>query len=366
MDLRGRLERVRQHGWQVLQCALGASLALLLAQQVLGHPQPVFAPIAAVVALGVSYGNRLRRVGEVVVGVALGVLIGDLLVHVAGSGAWQIALVVALGQAVAIFLRAGVLMINQAAIQGVFVTTLVTGPAAGLDRWLDAVTGGAVALALAALAPAAPLRRPLRLASALLAEVADLLWEASAAARAGDAERAREALAHARSTQTRLDALRAAAADGLEVLRVSPFRRRAGHGVRSVAALAEPLDRAVRNVRVLARRLAVTTDRHEPVPPALLDLVDSLAAASLRLGEDLAEVRDPTPAVQALAAVARDSVDVPRSTLSSDVVLAQVRSTTVDLLQVAGLDDHEVALLVPRDMPTLPPTGAGTSRVDDD
>ena len=160
--------------------------------------------------------------------------------------------------------------------------------------------------------------------------------------------------------------LRAAAADGLEVLRVSPFRRRSGDGVLSVAALAEPLDRAVRNVRVLARRLAVTTDRHEPVPPTLLDLVDSLAAASLRLGEDLAAVRDPTPAVQALAAVARASVDVPRSTLSSDVVLAQVRSTTVDLLQVAGLDDHEVALLVPRDMPTLPSTGTDASRVDDD
>ena len=44
-----------------------------VATDVFGHPQAIFAPIAAVVSLGTSYGQRLRRVAEVSVGVAVGV-----------------------------------------------------------------------------------------------------------------------------------------------------------------------------------------------------------------------------------------------------------------------------------------------------
>ena len=51
-----------------------------MAADVLGHQTPFFAPIAAVVSLGTSYGQRLRRVAEVTIGVAVGVLVADLLV----------------------------------------------------------------------------------------------------------------------------------------------------------------------------------------------------------------------------------------------------------------------------------------------
>ena len=46
-------------------------------------------------------------------------------------------------------------------------------------------------------------------------------------------------------------------------------------------------------------------------------------------------------AVDALDAVARASAIVPRSSLPSDVILGQLRSTVVDLFQVAGLDVDE-------------------------
>jgi DNA-binding transcriptional LysR family regulator len=51
-----------------------------------------------VVSLGTTYGQRLRRVAEVTVGVAVGVLIADLLVLALGTGWWQLALVVALAE----------------------------------------------------------------------------------------------------------------------------------------------------------------------------------------------------------------------------------------------------------------------------
>ena len=58
------------------QCAIAAGVAWWLAADVFGHQLPFFAPIAAVVSLGMSYGQRQRRVAEVTVGVALGVLSG--------------------------------------------------------------------------------------------------------------------------------------------------------------------------------------------------------------------------------------------------------------------------------------------------
>ena len=72
-SLRFRVARWESKRWQIGQCALAAGVAWLVAADLLGHPTPFFAPVAAVVALGTSYGQRLRRVAEVTIGVAVGV-----------------------------------------------------------------------------------------------------------------------------------------------------------------------------------------------------------------------------------------------------------------------------------------------------
>ena len=72
--------RLRSKSWHVGQAALAAGAAWFIAAELLGHPNPFFAPIAAVVSLGTSYGQRLRRVAEVTLGVAIGVLIADIVV----------------------------------------------------------------------------------------------------------------------------------------------------------------------------------------------------------------------------------------------------------------------------------------------
>ena len=75
--VRSRVRRVRERGVRILTAAFGAALAWWLARDLLGHPQPFFAPVTVLVTLGLSYGQRLRRVTELVVGVAVGVLVGD-------------------------------------------------------------------------------------------------------------------------------------------------------------------------------------------------------------------------------------------------------------------------------------------------
>jgi uncharacterized membrane protein YgaE (UPF0421/DUF939 family) len=341
--------RLRQRAFLIGQVAVAAAVAWYLAHDVLHHPRPFFAPVAAIVSLGLSYGQRLRRVVEVTVGVAVGVAVADVFVRVAGTGVWQVALVVALSMTVAVLLDGGALIVTQAAVQSVVVTTLLPLPSQGFSRWTDAVIGGAVALVAAAVAPQSPLRRPREEAARVLEDLAAVLHDAADAARAGDLDRAEAALGDARATERALDDLRAAAADGLEIVRSSPFRRRHRAQVQRVAELAEPIDRAVRNGRVLVRRVAAAIRNGEQVPAAYLDLVDDLAEVTGQIADALAEggrTADLRPALEQVALAS--SAAGPSGSMSATVVLAQVRSIVVDLLELSGLDQDEALARVPR------------------
>jgi uncharacterized membrane protein YgaE (UPF0421/DUF939 family) len=68
--LTSRLQRLPANAWPILQAAVAAGLAYFLAAGVLGNEQPFFAPVAAVVTLGLAPGERGRRALEVALGVA--------------------------------------------------------------------------------------------------------------------------------------------------------------------------------------------------------------------------------------------------------------------------------------------------------
>ncbi len=84
ISVRGRVDRVRGKAWHIGQCAIAAALAWFLASSVFHHQAPVFAPIVAVVCLGTTYAQRLRRVAEITVGVAVGLLVADLFLMLVG------------------------------------------------------------------------------------------------------------------------------------------------------------------------------------------------------------------------------------------------------------------------------------------
>ena len=143
------IDRLRVHGWSVVQTAVAASVAYFLAVMAFGHESPFFAPIAAVICLGVTLGQRARRAVELAFGVAVGLMVADLLVLVIGTGAARIGVVVLLAMAAAVFFGGGPLLVNQAAISALLVVVLqppndVFDPA----RFLDALVGGSVALAI--------------------------------------------------------------------------------------------------------------------------------------------------------------------------------------------------------------------------
>lgn len=93
----------------------------MLAQALWDQPYPVFACVAVVVCLGVQNNQRLRRVGELGVGVTIGVLLGTGVVALVGRGPLQITAIVAAAMLIARFLDSGILLVNQAALQASFI-----------------------------------------------------------------------------------------------------------------------------------------------------------------------------------------------------------------------------------------------------
>ena len=135
------LHRLHDHWAHLLQIGVGVLLAWLVAERLLGHTQPFFAPVTAILCLGLTYGQRLRRILEVTVGVAIGVLVGDLIVAALGSGAWQMATVVVLAMGIATLVSSGLLVI-QAGVQSVFIVAFVSDQGVGVARgstpsWAD-------------------------------------------------------------------------------------------------------------------------------------------------------------------------------------------------------------------------------------
>ena len=97
----------------------------------------------------------------------------------------------------------------------------------------------------------------------------------------------------ARSTDELIVELRAAADEGLSVVRSSPFRRRHRGRVRAMAELVEPLDFALRNTRVLVRRVAVACYRRRAHPASYAVLLDDLADAPTRSPTSWARAAPP-------------------------------------------------------------------------
>jgi uncharacterized membrane protein YgaE (UPF0421/DUF939 family) len=338
-SLRARIARLRSKSWQVGQCAIAAGVAWFVAADLIGHTSPFFAPVAAVVSLGTSYGQRLRRVSEVSLGVAIGVFTGDALTHVLGSGGWQIALIVSLAMVSALLLDAGAIFVTQAAVQAIVVSTLVPDPGKAFLRWTDALIGGAVALVAATVVPRAPLRRPRDQVAVVIRKISALLRSSADRIEDGDAELALATLADARRTDALIAELRAAADEGLSVLASSPFRYRHKGGVRQMAELVEPLDFALRSTRVLARRVAVACYRHEPIPPGYALFLRDLAEVTDLMVVELKADRMASAGLEPLLQLAQASAHLERTdVLSAEVVVAQVRSLIADLLAVGGMD----------------------------
>ena len=346
VTVRDRLTRLWTLLPAVLQTALAAAVAWTVAREVVGHRHPFVAPVSAIVALGITYGQRTRRSIEIAVGVAVGVLISDLITLGLGSGPLQIALVIALAMSAAIVLGGSRLVVTQAATSAVLVATVAVPQHVTLARSVDALVGGAVALLVnLVLFPVNPVRLARRAAEPLLAELPAVLRDIAKALEDREHDAAVDALARARTMDELSGRFAEATQTGTEVVALSPIRRRHAAELKRYAVAAEHIEMAVRNVRVLARGCVRAIDLDAHVPPESIAALRDLAAAFTALAPSLDDPQRAERAREhALAAAGRATLGLERTAnLSASVIVGQIRSTATDLLRGLGEGTDQAA-----------------------
>ncbi|MBY8870355.1 FUSC family protein [Micromonospora sp. PLK6-60] len=352
------LRRVRQGWLPVVEATLAATIAWMLATRLVGHPQPFFAPAAALIVLGQARGQRTRRAVEVVLGVAAGVLVADLVVQALGPRTtWTVFTVILLTVTLAVAIGASSVSVVQAAVSALYLV-VVSPPTESLVpfRFVDALIGGAVALAASQLIDA---RRPLAPLVAefrqTFRELGDLLEEIAAALDHDDERAALAALERARRADAAVQRLRDAVLAAGEAVRLNVRRRRHLGRLRSVDASIRQIDYVVRNVRVLARA-GVTLTRHPAaipadLPTAVRGLAEAVRAGGEALAADLTgadtdadrhAARAEEAALTAVRVAGR--LFLPRPTLPLAMIIGQVRATAIDLLRGLATDDDPTVL----------------------
>lgn len=352
---------MRAHAGSVLLAAIAAGIAYVIAGLLVGLDNAIFAPIAAVVATGLTAGQRIRRATEISTGVVLGIVAADLLSRLLGVGVLQLSVAVLIAMTAAVAVRASALLANQAAVAAVVVVALVphmdTGP---WIRLSDALIGGAVAVALNAVVAPDPYRAARVTTTQILDRFAGVLGHLSTAVRDGSLDESESALAE----MTSLDSARSEIDDALDAARerFALNRTRRQHRDESLRAIEGVADRLVIMVatgRALARTSANLV-RHEVEPEqtgyqSYQDVKTCLSAALDELQEAVGAVQkwltgDSEPeSVRELAlkAAVTGSTLAPR-THASVMLNGQIRSATVDLLRITGLSQRDAVAEVER------------------
>ena len=354
------LTRVRTGVLQSFQMTVAGVGAYVIAEQLLGHEGPIFAATAALVSLGFAKGGlRYRRVLEVSLGVTLGIAVGDTLIHVLGTGVWQAAVVLMTSILLARFLDNGTLFTTQMGLQAVLVVLLPPTQDGVFARSTDAVVGGLCALAMAYFVPTDPRRQPREDLRALVEEFSGVLREAGRAVEEHDAVAAWHALVRSRQTQPLVDSVTTGLKASLEIVRVSPLYRGRRDEVEGIGRSIRFLDLAVRNARVLTRRLASVLDHvtlSDQAVASLTDALDDLADAVTTLGSGLAVVA-PGSRESYLRQARNELANVagrlhPRTmgvrTMEGETLVLDMRPMVVDLLEAAGMTHEEAVAQLPR------------------
>jgi uncharacterized membrane protein YgaE (UPF0421/DUF939 family) len=328
------LKRVRGVWFTLMQTSVAAGLAWYITHDVLAHPQPFFAPIAAAVSLSISNVLRAQRAIQMMIGVTLGIGVGTLVQGLLGPGAISIAVAALIALLVAVFIGQGyigqgMMFANQTVVSSILVLALYRS-GVGFERIYDALIGGVLAIVFAVLLfPANPLvvLRSARIGvlgtlHAVLSRTADLAcgrrvpapdWPLPAVDR----------------VHQQLGGLIQARTTARQVVRLAP--RRWGLGDAVVAADRQALHVALLagSVLQLARAVVPAADGcgdrvRQPVPAMLIDL-----AAATQVAES-----DPVAAnAHALAARRHALLLLSDAREKTEVVLADVVQACIDELQ---------------------------------
>jgi uncharacterized membrane protein YgaE (UPF0421/DUF939 family) len=348
MDPRRGFARVQGSSIAILQIVVATTGAFAFAYYVLGHSAPLLAATVCISSLGIVRDARPRRVFETMLGMLLGILVAELLLIVAGSGWWQLALTLGLTLVVARFLSPQASFAIAAAIQGMIVM-VITADAPFL-RLTDGVVGGIAALLVTALIPRTLAREEARDGAAVYRAMDSAMGTLTQALRRGDRLRAERGLEKARGLQSLVDGWATTLDSGIAIARISPFLRRQRSELNRHERMRQSTDLATRNLRVIARRAVYVCDDGRARPLAA-DLLSDLSRATGLIADSLTDISLEPVAREAVRSVASRLDPVlllPDASLGEQNLIAAFRPFAVDLLTATGMPGPEARASVPR------------------
>lgn len=352
--------RVRHGIGPILQTAVATGLSWAICVHVLGHRRPIFAAIVAIVAMGFTAGRRGKAALLLVVGVAIGIGIGDILVRVLDGGWIQVTIVVFVAMTLTLFLTRESLVVIQAGISAALVVA-VERESSGLtpDRLEDALVGAGVAVVIAVvLFPIDPVVSLRHRAKPIFTALDRSLFEAAAALRDNRLDRAELARALRADERTLADAVSVAR----EATWIAPRRRGQRDRVDEIAVATAHLGAIVRGSRTIAGA-AHRVVREGGAPRSdLADAIELLRGALRSLGrwietgDDALRETTRRDAGWAYAAAA----DLPATGIGQATIAHLVSALASATLRATGLDELPGQ---PRDRASVAgERGAGTQR----
>lgn len=364
--------RVRGSFLPTAQASLGAAVAWFIAADVLGHENPVFAPIATWVALGFKIDRVPRKVAELGAGASVGVLLGELFATWFSTGPAQIGVLLLLSAMVGRFLDRGDLFTVQAGVNSLVILSMASWPLAaggGPGRWLDALVGAGVAFVVAVLVPRNPTSRPRRYAGHTLSELATMLEMVARGLESGDVELLADVSGQRRVVAQEATGWEEALATAREVVGLNPGLWKHRAEIAELGRLLRLSRRARRSADMLARQALGLTEEVGRLP-----VVGGLVADTARAAQALAgSVRGWSPPLRArelLLDVARRSGpgEIPGDDWRPLAIAAVIRAVVVDLLQLTGLSREQArdALADTWGRPFADPVAGGTVAEGDD
>jgi uncharacterized membrane protein YccC len=347
--IRTRRERIIATARPILQTSVAASLAWLIATEVVGHSQPFFAPISAVITLGLTIGERRRRAVELAIGVSVGIAIADLLVSWIGSGAWQVGVVTGLAMLAATLVGGGTLLASQAGASAVLVATLQPPEGFDFTRSLDALVGSGTALVVGSLLlPVDPVRLVREALGPVVDRLVAVLARIADALEQRDAAEADAALTAVGRLDVRYDQVAATLGAAGDAARISVGRRGMLGQLERYVVAEEEIGVAIEDVRALARGATRAIALDDSTPPEVIAAIRAIAEAVRELANMLEDEGEPERAREAAMRAVRlaNAVLSETSNMSALHIVGQVRLVAADLLRASGLERAEASQAV--------------------
>ena len=339
LSLKAAWRRVIDSVPAILQIVVAATASFAIAHFVLGHEIPVLAVTVTITSLGFNRDARPVRVLRSVFGILLGVALAAGLVAVVGHGPWQLVVVLLVTLVVGRVLSGNPAFAVAAALPAVLVVMLPASTGIPFERVLDAVIGGAVALAVTALIPRNPRRIAAKDAAALFSVLVESTGSIADALRDGDAAAGELALARLRRTQPLVDDWTESLESARAIARISPFLRQTRPELERAALALAAADHASRHLRLIARRCEFLV-RDGVARPALAGLIATVGDGIGLLGAEIDDLQLAGQARSLLGDLAtRLGPDaVPGASVAESAVVLQLRPLVVDLLVATGMD----------------------------